>query len=181
VPVPYYTAVVAGRDHDWELVPADLDDLGDAGEVADVVRRVTGGGGGLAIIEHEDDWFAFVRVEGEDDPRVFVSDVDAVAEGHYAGLVADLDEIAAAVPSGDDDLDATDPGDEAPDVADGTAALRDDAVLGPAWGGDAALLEDRGLAADELTSIVEHSPDPGAAVVEVAKRLGFVDLVDVWR
>jgi putative tRNA adenosine deaminase-associated protein len=182
--MPYYTAVVAGGEHAWELVPADLDDLEDADEVADAVRRATGGRGGMAIIEHEDDWFALVRVEGEEDPRVFVSDVDAAAGSHYARLAADLgdgpDGIAGfdgepgtGEAAGDDEEDED-------DVA-GTGSLREALTPGRTWGGDPALLEDCGLAPADLTGLVEEAPDPGVAVVEIAKRLGFDDLVEVWR
>jgi putative tRNA adenosine deaminase-associated protein len=184
VVVPYYTAVVAGGDHDWELVPADLEDLEDAGDVADAVRRATGGRGGVAIIEHEDDWFALVRVEGEEDPRVFVSDVDAMAEGHYARLAADLGDGPDGIAGFDGDLVAGDDvGDGEPDEDDvtGSGPLSEAPDPGRSWGGDPGLLEDCGLPAAHLTGLVEEAPDPGAAVVEIAKRLGFDDLVDVWR
>lgn len=179
--VPYYTAVVARREDDWQLAPADLDDLEDAADLADAVRRATAGDGGLAIVEHEDDWFALVRVDGEEDPRVFVSDVDAASGGPYAGLVSDLEDgprTAGVAPEVVEETD--DPDDEEVGIVEG-GALGDDAVLAPAWGGDASLLEDHGLGAAALTSIVEHSPDPGAAVLEIAKRLGFDDLVDAWH
>jgi putative tRNA adenosine deaminase-associated protein len=184
VVVPYYTAVLAGSDHDWELVPADLDELEDAEEVADAVRRATGGRGGVAIIEHEDDWFALVRVEGEEDPRVFVSDVGAAAEGHYARLAADLGDGPDGIAGFDDGPTAGEGLEDDEDVEDedaGTGSLSEAPEPGRVWGGDPALLEDCGLAAADLTGLVEEAPDPGAAVVEIAKRLGFDDLVDVWR
>ncbi|MGF1647167.1 MAG: hypothetical protein ACFCVF_09655 [Kineosporiaceae bacterium] len=179
--MPYYTAVVSGRDHEWELVPADLDDLEDAGEVADAVRRVTGGRGGVAIIEHEDDWFALVRVEGEEDPQVFVSDVDAVAEGYYARLAADLDDGPGSAAEFEVDGTSEAGGTDAAEDLAGAGSLQRPAELGRPWGGEAGLLEDCGLSAADLTGIVEEAPDPGAAVVEIARRLGFDDLVDVWR
>lgn len=183
--MPYYTAVVARREDEWLLAPADLDDLEDVAELADAVRHATGGEGGLAVVEHEDDWFALVRVDGEEDPRIFVSDVDAALGGPYAGLVADLDDVSAVADPAAEGLDdmGADTGDDTGDIAvvEGGGVLRDDAVLGPAWGGDVSLLEDHGLAAAALTSIVEKSPDPGSAVLEIAKRLGFDELVDAWH
>lgn len=177
-PVPYYTAVVARREGDWQLVPADLEDLEDAADLADAVRRATAGEGGLAIVEHEDDWFALVRVDGEEDPRLFVSDVDAALDGPYAGLAEDLDDGSPV--GGDAEEEPADVDDEdTAGIAEGVPG--DEASLTPAWGGEASLLEDHGLSAEDLTSIVEHSPDPGAAVVEIAKRLGFDDLVDAWH
>ncbi|MGF1662410.1 MAG: hypothetical protein ACFCVG_08045 [Kineosporiaceae bacterium] len=179
--MPYYTAVVAGGDRAWDLVPVDLDDLEDASEVADAVLLATGGRGAVAIVEHEDDWFALVRVEAEEDPRVFVSDVDAVAEGHYARLATDLGEGPDGVAGLDAGGVADEDAEDAEDGVGGSGHLGEVADLGRAWGGDPALLEDLGLPAADLTGLVEEAPDPGAAVVEIAKRLGFDDLVDSWR
>ena len=42
----------------------------------------------LAVVEHEEEWFALIRVDGDDDPRVFVSDFEASQRGHYAAVLA---------------------------------------------------------------------------------------------
>ncbi len=41
----------------------------------------------LAVVEHEELWFALIRVDGDDDPRAFVSDFEASQTGHYATLL----------------------------------------------------------------------------------------------
>jgi putative tRNA adenosine deaminase-associated protein len=47
----------------------------------------------LAFIEREDSWWAVVRVDGDDDPRVFVSDVAGAAASTYSELLEiDVDE-----------------------------------------------------------------------------------------
>ncbi len=40
----------------------------------------------LVFIEQEDAWFGVVRVDGEEDPRVFLSDAAAAARSSYGEI-----------------------------------------------------------------------------------------------
>ena len=52
----------------------------------------------LAFIEREDAWWAVVRVDGDEDPRVFVSDVAGAAASTYSELLEiEVDEDAGTV------------------------------------------------------------------------------------
>ena len=62
----------------------------------------------LLLVEREDAWWAVVRVDGDDDPRVFVSDIAGAVASPYAELLAVADEededLAPGVCGGDLDL-----------------------------------------------------------------------------
>ncbi len=91
--MPYFTAVLDRSGDDWQLRPSDLETPADLDELAEAVRAATRGRGGLAIVEREDEWFALVRVDGEEDPRVFVSDLPAARQSSFATLFDDVEEL----------------------------------------------------------------------------------------
>lgn len=87
----YFTAVLARHGEKWSAEAVDVDSISDAAEFSDVVGRLQlvadGSEPVLLLIEREDAWWAVVRVDGDEDPRVFVSDVEGVGNGPYAGLL----------------------------------------------------------------------------------------------
>ena len=87
----YFTAVLARKGPDWSPRPVDVDSISDAAELADVTARLQLAADGtepiLVLIEREDAWWAVLRIDGDDDARVFVSDVEGVAATPYAGLL----------------------------------------------------------------------------------------------
>lgn len=186
--MPYYTAVIARLDDEWELVPADLEDLEDLDDIADAVRDAAPGGNGLAVLEREDEWFAVVRVDGDADPRVFVSDLAAAREGTHAGLftdVRDADGVRDETPvaAAEDDVEPDEELDEDEESAGRGAgeAVNPRALASAPWGGDPALLEDLGVPGETLTRLVDSSPDPATALLEVARVGGFDELVEAWH
>lgn len=75
----------------------DVEDAGSLGDLAETLRGVAHGEHPvLAVIEHEDEWFALVRVDGEEDPRVFVSDLPAASRGPFAELLSSAAEVETA-------------------------------------------------------------------------------------
>ena len=93
--VAYFTAVIARSGADWRAVDVDVEDAETLDELAELLRAARRDGPVLAVLEREDDWFALVRVDGDDDEaRSFVSDLAATEGGHYGVLlspVGDLD------------------------------------------------------------------------------------------
>jgi putative tRNA adenosine deaminase-associated protein len=81
----------------------------------------------LLLVEEDDEWFAVVRLDGDDEPRAFLSDGRAGRTSGLAGIFAQFL------------------------VAD-TAAPDDPDLLG-----DLELLVDLGLDADRLTTLSERS------------------------
>jgi putative tRNA adenosine deaminase-associated protein len=120
-------------------------------------------------------WFGVVRVDGEDDPRVFVSDAAAVARSSYGDvlltmLTEDLDEFAGLdVGVGfAEDFDMSDDGG------------RSELASGPL--GDADLLADLGVPAPVLYELCAGDGVlPTDAVSEIADRAGFTEALESMR
>lgn len=103
----YFAAVFARTEQGWVGTQAELADAEDADDVTDLMREVaveTEGDPVLLLVEEDDEWFAIMRLDGQEDPRAFVSDARALT-GRLAGLfdhfVEDAPDGAA---SGDADL-----------------------------------------------------------------------------
>lgn len=96
----------------------DVEDAGSLGDLAETLRGVANGEHPvLAVIEHEDEWFALVRVDGDEDPRVFVSDFPASSRGPYAELLSAAADVETADgATGPSDDEAPEP-DAAPEQA----------------------------------------------------------------
>jgi putative tRNA adenosine deaminase-associated protein len=101
--VPYFTAVLARDGDKWFPRNVDLEALETLDDLADALRAREVGEAEpvLAFIELEDAWWAVVRVDGDEDPRVFVSDVAGAASSAFSELLeVEIDEDAGAVPGG---------------------------------------------------------------------------------
>lgn len=187
----YFTAVLAAAapdastPRDWRAVDVDLDEVDDVDALSDALGdaadAVDAGSLVIAVLEREDEWFALAR-QGDDGLRVFVSDLEAASTSRFAELLAD----AASSPDGTEPAAV---GDDEPDLdgdddAGAAAELDDDApaaaVAGPSWAGDAAVLADVGVAAEELVETSE-THDPATALAVVGERVGFVDLLEALR
>jgi putative tRNA adenosine deaminase-associated protein len=195
----YFTAVLAaaapdaGTPRDWRAVDVDLDEVDDVDALSDALGdaadSVDAGSLVIAVLEREDEWFALAR-QGDDGLRVFVSDLEAASTSRFAELLADAaSTVDRGGPAADDE-------DDVPGVDDGEDDGEDDggaepvdgpdddgpspAVAGPSWAGDAAVLADVGVAAEELVETSE-THDPATALAVVGERVGFVDLLEALR
>ncbi|MEU9424048.1 hypothetical protein AB0D87_14640 [Streptomyces sp. NPDC048342] len=174
----YFAALLARTEDGWEASDTELDDVETLSDLADLARESASEADDtvLVFIEQEDAWFGVVRVDGEEDPRVFVSNAAAAARSSYGELLL-TDELLGREPkAAADDLDALDldgtedgePDAEEDDDADGSAVL-----AGPV--GDAAILDDLGVSAKELLSLDED------ALNEIADALGASDVLETVR
>lgn len=59
----------------------------------------------LVYIEQEDAWFGVVRVDGEEDPRIYVSDASAAARSSYGEILL-TDEMLGREPGAEDEIAA---------------------------------------------------------------------------
>ena len=166
----YFAALLARTEDGWEASDTELDvetlsDLADLARESSVDDDTV-----LVLIEQEDAWFSVVRVDGEDDPRVYVSDAAVASRSSYGELLlADL----LAKNSDDDldalDLDGTEDGEE--DEDDDSAA---EAVPhGPL--GDAGLLDDLGISEKQLKAFDTD------ALTEIAEALGATEILEAVR
>ncbi|MEU5364987.1 hypothetical protein ABZ354_16125 [Streptomyces sp. NPDC005925] len=186
----YFAALLARTEDGWEASDTELDDVETLSDLADLAREASPDEDTvLVLIEQESGWFGVVRVDGEEDPRIYVSDAAAAARSSYGEILL-TDELLGREP-GDDapdldalDLDGTEDGDADDDAADGGDT---DTGLGSGSGsgsvgavphgsvGDAQILEDLGVTEKELRSL------DGDALSEIAEALGASEVLETVR
>ncbi|MER5870118.1 hypothetical protein [Streptomyces sp. NPDC002044] len=181
----YFAALLARTEDGWEASDMELDDVESLSDLIDLARSAAVDDDTVvALIEQEDAWFGVVRVDGEEDPRYFVSNAAAAARSSYGSMLTkellgsdeeddELDEL---------DLDGTEDGEEeavtafadADDEADepgGTGA--EPVTAGPL--GDPALLDDLGVTNKQLMNL------DGDALSEIADSLGATEVLEAVR
>ncbi len=181
----YFAALLARTEDGWEASDTELDDVETLSDLVDLAREASPDDDTvLVLIEQEEGWFGVVRVDGEEDPRIYVSDAAAASRSSYGEILL-TDELLGRAP-GDDgtdldalDLDGTEDGE--PDTEDGGDADGVPAAAGPADAvphgpvGDARVLEDLGVTEKELRSLA------GDAVNEIADALGASEVLETVR
>ncbi|MFE7897945.1 hypothetical protein ACFU3E_10560 [Streptomyces sp. NPDC057424] len=180
----YFAALLARTEDGWEASDTELDDVETLSDLADLAREASPDEDTvLVLIEQEDAWFGVVRVDGEEDPRIYVSDAAAAARSSYGEILL-TDELLGRDPDDGDvldalDLDGTEDGesddnedDDAEDGA-GTAGSAESVPHGPV--GDALILDDLGVSEKELRLM---STD---AVTEIAESLGASETLETVR
>ncbi|WP_340385281.1 hypothetical protein U5640_23880 [Streptomyces sp. SS7] len=174
----YFAALLARTEDGWEASDTELDDVETLSDLADLAREATPDEDTvLVLIEQEDSWFGVVRIDGEEDPRIYVSDAAAAARSSYGELLL-TDELLGREPGDDDldalDLDGTEDGEDGEDDDEGGASGSAEAVPhGPV--GDAGILDDLGVSEKELKSLSED------ALNEIADALGASEVLETVR
>jgi putative tRNA adenosine deaminase-associated protein len=179
--VAYFAVVLTRHDGGWDVNDVDLDQVDDLTDLADLMRDSAASedaeGPFLLFLEQEDLWFAIVRVDGEEDPRVFVSDRSAVEHSAYAemlleaagGVHADAVEPEIVLLSDEDAEDAEDDDEEAP---------KED--TGPV--GDQDLLADLGTNGDALVELcTKEGMLPSEVLTYLAEQAGAADALESVR
>ena len=148
----YFTAVLAREGTSWAAHDLEVEVATDLGDLAAELRvLVDGDDPVLLLVEREDAWWAVVRVDGDEDPRVFVSDVVGATASPYAELL-DV--------TGEDDDDDPEPG---------------------TCGGDLDVLADLGTGPETLQEMCDEEVLPMDALAAVAERAGFAEVLDALR
>ncbi|MEV7690162.1 hypothetical protein ACFW1F_29610 [Streptomyces bungoensis] len=175
----YFAALLARTEDGWEASDTELDDVETLSDLADLAREASPDEDTvLVLIEQEDAWFGVVRVDGEDDPRIYVSDAAAAARSAYGELLL-TDELLGREPGADDgpdldalDLDGTEDGESEDDDEDGAAG---DAVPHSPVG-DSEILDDLGIGEKELRAL-----DADDALSAIAEALGASEVLETVR
>ena len=161
----YFAAALARTEAGWTGEELDLDDVEDLEALADVLRDLSGDGGGpgLLMLEEDDEYVAIVRVDGGagglDEPRVFLSDRRAVQQSDVAAMLWE----EAPTSSDEDDED------------EGTRPVAEPV-------GDTAVLSDLGTSADDLLHLcAEEGLLPADVISELCARAGCGDVVEGLR
>jgi putative tRNA adenosine deaminase-associated protein len=176
----YFAALLARTEDGWEASDTELDDVETLSDLADLAREASPEEDTvLVLIEQEDAWFGVVRVDGEDDPRIYVSDAAAAQRSAYGELLL-TDELLGREPSADDgpdldslDLDGTEDG-ESEDEDDEDAPAADAVPHSPV--GDSQILDDLGISEKELRAL-----DADDALSAIADALGASEVLETVR
>jgi putative tRNA adenosine deaminase-associated protein len=180
--VAYFAALLARTEDGWDVSETELDDVETLADLADLAREAAADEETvLVFIEQEDVWFAVVRVDGEEDPRIFVSDASSASRSAYGEIILtdellgrgsdeDLDDLVAEL---DEDAEEDE---EDEDVADDSV---DGVPNGPL--GDAGLLIEFGVGAKELMDMSVEGAVPGDALTEIADALGCGEVLEAVR
>jgi putative tRNA adenosine deaminase-associated protein len=84
----YFAAALARTDDGWTGSDFDLDEIEDLESLTEALRdRYDESSLVLLLLEQDDEWLGVVRVEPDQDPRVFLSDRRAVQVSDVAALL----------------------------------------------------------------------------------------------
>jgi len=179
----YFAALLARTEDGWEASDTELDDVESLSDLTDLAREASEADTVLVLIEQEDAWFGVVRVDGEEDPRIYVSDAAAASRSSYGEILL-TDELLGRDPGDDDadldslDLDGTEDGE--PDNGNDSDDDEDEIVSADAVShspvGDRAILADLGVSEKELLSL-----DEGDALSTIADALGAAEVLETVR
>ncbi|MFE6777512.1 hypothetical protein [Streptomyces sp. NPDC057702] len=172
----YFAALLARTEDGWEASDTELDDVETLSDLTELARgAAVEEDTVLAYIEQEDAWFGLVRVDGEEDPRIYVSDAAAAARSSYGAMLTDeltehdaetdLDRLV--------DLDGTEDGEPEPDDDDASETSGEAVPTGPL--GDPEVLADLGISAKELRALSDD------ALSEIAEVLGCGEVLEAVR
>lgn len=171
----YFAAVLARYPSGWTGEEIDLKGVEDLDGVVEEMRAIGEDADTLLLfVEEDDEWLAVVRVDGDGDPRVFLSDGRAVETSDMGALFGE----AAAVSDSDDDDHA---GDE--DDSDDTDEDDDEAVqVAGDPVGDADLLADLGTTAARLIALCAAEGQLPADITSVlCENGGCLEALDALR
>lgn len=152
-----FAAVLARRTDGWVGTEVDLADVPDLDGLVELIRDVReeegAAGPGLLLMEEDDEWYAIVRLDGDVEPRILLSDRRVTASsGLAAALFADAP-VDLVTPADPDEEDAPTPPGEP--------------------GGDADVLADLGTPRERLLELTsEEGLLPGDILVELCEAAG---------
>ena len=170
--MPHFAAALARTHDDWLAREMSLSGVDDLDTLTDELRDVVADTGAytvLLFVEEDDEYLAIVRLDGEADPRVFLSDVRAVDTSAIAAMLYE-EAAAESLEEHEDDEDDED------DDEDGSLRAEAD----PA--GDHELLADLGTPGKVLLDLcAEEGMLPGDVITAVCESLGCVEQVEALR
>jgi putative tRNA adenosine deaminase-associated protein len=170
-----YIATALARDaKGWAGDELVLDDVEDLDAMVELVRDAVGDDADVVLLalEEDDEWMGVLRLDADDEPRVFVSDARVLETSDLAAVLGEAAVDREPVDESDDPDDDT--GD--PDDDDQGARADGEPV------GDASLLADLGTPAARLLALcAAESVLPGDVIAEVCEAAGCLDVLERLR
>ena len=156
----HFAAVLAQTPKGWIGREVDMTTITDLDELADEMRDVAKGGTAVLFLEEDDEYLAIVRVDGDKDPRTFISDDRAVGTSPLAELV--MQDIVAPEPVDDDEEEGIKPEPEAV--------------------GDTEIVADLGISSAVLLDLcTEEGYLPADVMTAICEKAGCIDVLDEVR
>ncbi|MEU9089021.1 hypothetical protein [Streptomyces sp. NPDC048428] len=192
----YFAALLARTEDGWKASDTELDDVESLSDLTDLAREASVDEDTvLVFIEQEDAWFGVIRVDGEEDPRIYVSNASAAARSSYGEIlltdellgrepgaevtIAALEELVGLDGTEDGEPDTPDNHDNHDNHDDNAGTDDDDgpdADVVPAGPlGDTGVLSDLGLPEAELLMLRTD------AMAEIADALGAAEVLETVR
>ncbi|MEW1627305.1 hypothetical protein AB0387_07725 [Streptomyces sp. NPDC089173] len=196
----YLAALLARTEDGWEASDTELDDVETLSDLTDLAQEASVDEDTVLVyIEQEDAWFGILRVDGEEDPRIYVSDASAAARSSYGEILL-TDELLGREPGAEDeiaaleelvDLDGTEdgePGDPAGSASSSATTTdrdtdgdsdpdsnpdSDSVPAGPI--GELGILADFGVSEKDLLTLRTD------ALTEIADALGASEVLEAVR
>ncbi|ARI53336.1 MULTISPECIES: hypothetical protein [Streptomyces] len=197
----YFAALLARTEDGWEASDTELDDVETLSDLTDLAQEASVDEDTVLVyIEQEGAWFGILRVDGEEDPRIYVSDASAAARSSYGEILL-TDELLGREPGAEDeiaaleelvDLDGTEDGEPTGPTAKATSPASSatttdtdatsesdsdfdsDAVpAGPI--GELGILADFGISEKDLLTLQTD------ALTEIADALGASEVLEAVR
>lgn len=183
----YFAALLARTEDGWEASDTELDDVETLSDLTDLAREASVDEDTVLVyIEQEDAWFGVVRVDGEEDPRIYVSDASAAARSSYGEILL-TDEMLGREPGAEDeiaaleelvDLDGTEDGEperSSPAAADPDEDGPDPEAVPAGPIGELGVLADLGMSEKELLTLQTD------ALSEIAEAVGAAEVLESVR
>lgn len=161
----------------WRGDELDIHDVEDLDELADLMRDFGDGALTLVFIEEDDEYVAIARLEGDEEPRGFVSDARCLDGKTVASTIFDgALELPVAKDLDGDDENEGDEDDEDEEEEDESEAPE----IEPA--GEAGLLTDLGVSESQLLALCAAEGNLPADVINaVCERLGCAEELERIR
>ncbi|MFF6907641.1 hypothetical protein ACFY9Q_17045 [Streptomyces sp. NPDC012389] len=196
----YFAALLARTEDGWEASDTELDDVETLSDLTDLAQEASVDEDTVLVyIEQEDAWFGIFRVDGEEDPRIYVSDASAAARSSYGEIlltdellgrepgaeveIAALEELVDLDGTEDDDPDGpARPASSSSTTTDRTTAPEagtdsdpdsDSVPAGPI--GELGILADFGVSEKDLLTLRTD------ALTEIADALGAAEVLEAVR
>ncbi|MEU0278349.1 hypothetical protein ACIOGX_14425 [Streptomyces sp. NPDC088147] len=177
----YFAALLARTEDGWEASDTELDDVETLSDLTDLAREASVDEDTvLVFIEQEDAWFGILRVEGEEDPRIYVSDAAAAARSSYGEILIDellgRDDDDPADDLDTLDLDGTEDGEpDENDEEEVDIPVKNGETVPAGAVGDREILTDLGLSEADLLALDSD------AMAEIAEALGAAEVLETVR